>query len=98
MRVMALLVDPTDPTPRKPHVSEVQAAARTLGLELHVLNASTESDFNEVFPKVEPVGGWWPVIGGGPFFVSHSEQLAALTARHAVPVISSIAISLLQEA
>jgi putative ABC transport system substrate-binding protein len=50
--VMALLVDPTDATLAETATKEVQAAARTLGLELHVLNASTERDFDAVFAQV----------------------------------------------
>ena len=63
------------------------AAARTLGLELHVLNASTERDFDAVFAKLIQLRAGGLVIGGDPFFTSRSEQLAALTVRHAVPAI-----------
>jgi len=86
VRVMALLVDPTDPNTAKSTVNDVQAAARTFGLQLHVLNASSESDFNGVFTKLSQLGAGGLVIAGGPFFVSHREQLAALTVRHAMPV------------
>ena len=84
-RVMALLVDPTDPTNAKTAVSEVSAAAHTFGLQLHVLNASNESDFTEVFAKLIQLGAGGLVVAGGPFFASHEKQLAALTVRHAVP-------------
>ena len=84
-RVMALLVDPTDPTNAKTTVSEVSAAAHTFGLQLHVLNASNESDFTEVFAKLIQLGAGGLVVSGGPFFASHEKQLAALTVRHAVP-------------
>jgi putative ABC transport system substrate-binding protein len=84
-RVMALLVDPTDPTNAKTSVSEVSAAAHTFGLQLHVLNASNESDFTEVFAKLIQLGAGGLVVAGGPFFASHEKQLAALTVRHAVP-------------
>src|SRR5262249_23317985 len=50
--VMALLVNPANPSLAEPNTQELQAAARTLGLELRVLSASTERDFNEVFAKV----------------------------------------------
>ncbi len=50
--VMALLVNPTNPALPRPTTKELQAAARTLGLELHVLNASTERDFDAVFAKL----------------------------------------------
>ncbi|MGB9055934.1 MAG: ABC transporter substrate-binding protein, partial [Pseudolabrys sp.] len=84
-RVMALLVDPTDPTNAKTTVSEVSAAAKTFGLQLHVLNASNENDFTGVFAKLIQLGAGGLVVGGGAFFVSHEKQLAALTVRHAVP-------------
>jgi putative ABC transport system substrate-binding protein len=86
-RVMALLVNPANPTLAEINSKELQAAARTLGLELHVLNASTEDDFDAVFTKLPqlPAGGL--VISPDPFFTSRSEQLAALTIRHAVPTI-----------
>ncbi|HWX31969.1 MAG TPA: ABC transporter substrate binding protein [Steroidobacteraceae bacterium] len=51
-RVMALLVNPNNPAVAETTASQMQAAARTLGLELHVLNASTESDFDVVFAKL----------------------------------------------
>jgi putative tryptophan/tyrosine transport system substrate-binding protein len=86
VRVMALLVDPNDPTTAKITVSEVLAAAHTFGLELHVLNVSSESDINEVFAKLIKTGAGGLVVGGGAFFISHREQLAALSVRHAVPV------------
>jgi len=87
-RVMALLVDPTDPTNAKTTVSEVTAAAKTFGLQLHVLNASNENDFTGVFAKLIQLGAGGLVVGGGAFFVSHEKQLAALTVRHAVPAAS----------
>jgi putative ABC transport system substrate-binding protein len=86
VRIMGLLVDPTDPTTAKTTASEVTAAARTFGLELHTLNASRESDFDGVFAKLSQLGAGGLVIAGGPFFVSHREELAALAVRHAVPV------------
>src|SRR5262249_49551773 len=87
-RVMALLVDPTDPTNAKTTVSEVSAAAHTFGLQLHVLNASNESDFTGVFAKLIQLGAGGLVLGGGSFLTSHEEQLGALTVRHAVPAAS----------
>jgi putative ABC transport system substrate-binding protein len=86
-RVMALLVNPANPTVAETNSKELQAAARTLGLELHVLNASTERDFDEVFAKLIQLRAGGLVIGPDPFFSSGSEKLAALALRHAVPVI-----------
>ena len=86
VRVMALLVDPTDVSTAKTTVSDVAAAAHSLGLQLSVLHASSESDFEGVFAKLHQSGAGGLVIAGGPFFVSHREQLAAMALRHAVPV------------
>jgi ABC-type uncharacterized transport system substrate-binding protein len=87
-RVMALLVNPADPALAETTTKDVQAAARALGLELHVLNASNEDDFDAVFAKLIQLRAGGLVIGGGSFFASQRTQLAALTVRHAVPAIS----------
>ena len=87
-RIMALLVDPTDAANAETTVREVRAAARAFGLELHVLNASNEDDFDAVFAKLIQLRAGGLVIGGGSFFASHPTQLAARTVRHAVPAIS----------
>jgi putative ABC transport system substrate-binding protein len=85
--VMALLVNPANPTLAEPNTKELQAAARALGLELHVLNASTERDFDEVFAKLIQLRAGGLVIGPDTFFSSRSEQLATLGVRHGVPTI-----------
>ena len=86
-RIMALLVNPAEPALAETYTKEVQAAARALGLELHVLNASTEGDFDGVFAKLIQLRAGGLVIGGGAYFTSRTEQLAALSVRHAVPAI-----------
>ena len=85
--VMSLLVNPAEPTIANATATEVLVAARALGLEVHVLNASSESEFDEVFAKLKQLKATALVLSGGPFFVSHSELLAALTLRHAVPAV-----------
>jgi ABC-type uncharacterized transport system substrate-binding protein len=87
--VMALLVNPTDPAPAESVSRASQAAAHTLGLELHVLNASTEGDFDAVFARLIQLRVGGLVIGSEAFFTAHSEQLAALAVRHAVPTVHS---------
>jgi putative tryptophan/tyrosine transport system substrate-binding protein len=86
VRVMALLVDPTDPTTANTTANDVLAAARAFGLQLHVLHASSERDFEGAFAKLSQLGAGGLVVAGGPFFASHGEQLAAMALRHAVPV------------
>jgi putative tryptophan/tyrosine transport system substrate-binding protein len=84
--VVALLVNSTNPN-TETNTNELQAAARTLGLELHVLNASTERDFDAVFAKLVQLRAGGLVIGVDSLFSSRSKQLAALALRHAVPTI-----------
>ncbi|MGB8671845.1 MAG: ABC transporter substrate-binding protein [Pseudolabrys sp.] len=86
-RVMALLVNPADPAIAQTIASEVLAAARTFGLELHILNVSSDGDIDGVFAKVIQLRAGGLVIGPGTLFTSRSEQLATLTVRHAVPAI-----------
>ena len=85
--IVALLVNPAEPALAETTTKDVQAAARTLGLELHVLNASSEDDFDAVFAKLIELRAGGLVIGPGAFFASQRTQLAALTVRHAVPAI-----------
>jgi putative tryptophan/tyrosine transport system substrate-binding protein len=85
--VLALLVNPTAPVLAEPQKREVGSAARALGIDLHVLNASTEQDFERVFAKLSGLRAGGLVIGGSALFSSHVKQLAALTVQHAVPAI-----------
>jgi putative ABC transport system substrate-binding protein len=87
-RVMALLVNPDDRALAEITTKDVQAAALTLGLELHVLKATSESDFDGVFANLIQLRASGLVIGTGPFFSSQAEQLAALAVRNAVPAVS----------
>jgi putative ABC transport system substrate-binding protein len=85
--VIALLVDPTDPGLAEPVSRASQAAAHALGLHLHVLNASSERDFEAVFSNLAQLRAGGLVIGPGALFAARSEQLAALAVRHAVPAV-----------
>ena len=85
--VMALLVNPTDSVLAETTTRDLQAAAHSLGLKLHVLNASTERDFDGVFAQLVQLGAGGLVIGSDGFFTARSEQLGALALRHAVPTV-----------
>jgi putative ABC transport system substrate-binding protein len=87
--VMALLVNPTNPS-AEPLSRDLQTAARTLGLQLHILRASTERDFDTVFATFLQLRAGGLVIGTDGFFITQIEQLATLTVRHAVPAIFPI--------
>jgi putative ABC transport system substrate-binding protein len=86
-RLIALLVDPTDAAISEKTTRGVQAAAQSLGLELHVLNVSSERDLDAVFANLIQLRAGGLVISGGQFFNSRSKQLAALALQHAVPTI-----------
>jgi putative ABC transport system substrate-binding protein len=85
-RVMVLLVNPVEPSAGD-QVRVSLAAAKTLGLELHVLNASIERDFDAAFAKLTELRAGGLTIGGATLFTSHIEQLAALTVRHPIPAV-----------
>jgi putative ABC transport system substrate-binding protein len=84
---IALLVNPSNPLAAEPESRDAQKAARTLGLQLHVLHASTDRDFDTVFASLAQMRAFVLVIGPDGFFNSRSEQLAALALRHTVPAI-----------
>jgi len=86
-KVVALLVNPADATVADIQTREARSAAHTLGLELHVLNATTETDFDAVFANIIQMQAGGLVIGADPLFASRSKQLGELTLRHAVPAI-----------
>ena len=65
----------------------LQPAALSLGLQLHVLQASTEQDFDRVFAALVQLRADAVVIMPDVFFNARREQLAALSLRHAVPAI-----------
>lgn len=82
----AVLVDPTGLV-AEPFVRELQAAARSLGLRLHVLNASSERDFDSVFARLGQLKAAALIISSIISFVGRIEQLAALAIRYRVPTI-----------
>ena len=83
----ALLVNPTSPALAEAQSRDLQAAARTLGLQIHLLRAVTDHDFDAVFASLVGLRAGGLVISSDSFFFTRSEQLAALALRHAVPTI-----------
>ena len=84
---MALLVNPAVPALAEPASRLSQAAAQALGLELHILHASSDRDFDAAFAKLSQLRAGALVIAPDNIFNAHMEQLAALTVRHAIPTI-----------
>jgi putative ABC transport system substrate-binding protein len=85
--VIALLVNPANPSNADALSRDRQAAARIRGVGLHVLHASTESELDTVFASLPRLRAGALVIGGDPFFNSRPQQLVALATRHAVPTM-----------
>jgi putative ABC transport system substrate-binding protein len=83
---IAMLVNPTNPN-AEAYSTALKTAAHTLGVQLQVLHASAERDFDMVFATLVQLQVGALVIGTDGFFINRSAQLAALTVRHAIPTI-----------
>jgi putative tryptophan/tyrosine transport system substrate-binding protein len=84
--VIAALINPANSS-AEPQLRGLQAAARTLGVQLHVVHASSERDFGMVFANLAELRPGALVIANDGFFIGRNEQLATLAARHALPAI-----------
>jgi putative tryptophan/tyrosine transport system substrate-binding protein len=80
---MAYLVNPTNQSADL-EVREVSTAAKLLGIELEIFNASTEHEIDEAFATAVRLRARGLVVAGEPFFDSKRERIVALAARHAV--------------
>jgi len=85
--IIAVLVNPSAPAITEQFMRVLEAAAPALGMQLHVLHASTDRDLDTVFAALGQLRADALVIGPYLFFNSRKEQLGALTLRHAVPAI-----------
>jgi putative ABC transport system substrate-binding protein len=84
--VIAQLENPTNPIGETAR-GELEAAAHTLGLQLHILRASTERDFEPVFATLRDLRVGALVIGNETLFSTWGEALAALALRHGMPTV-----------
>jgi putative ABC transport system substrate-binding protein len=87
--VMGLLVNPTNPNAES-QTRNMHAAALGLGLQLEVLKASAESEFDAAFAQLKERRVSGLIIGQDVLFNAKSAQLAALTVRHAIPAIALV--------
>jgi putative ABC transport system substrate-binding protein len=84
--LFGVLADPTFvATPST--ITDLQAAARTLGVQVVVVNASTDSDLEMAFTTLSQQRVGAVLVGNSAFYTRHTEQIAALAARHALPAI-----------
>jgi putative tryptophan/tyrosine transport system substrate-binding protein len=86
---IALLVNPTNPNVES-ETRVVQDAARLLGLHLHVLHASTESQIDAAFGAVVELRASALIVGVEPFLNDSRAQIVALAARYAVPAVYGV--------
>jgi putative ABC transport system substrate-binding protein len=85
VNVVGVLVNPANVALSEPFTRIMESAADRLGMQLHVLNASAERDFEPAFAALDRLRAGALVIGPDVFFNSRSEQLAELALRHSIP-------------
>jgi putative tryptophan/tyrosine transport system substrate-binding protein len=84
--VIALLVNPNNAS-AEPQTRDVQQASRAKGVQLRILEASTESEIDTAFATLVQLQAGALVVGTDPFFYNRREHLVALASRYAVPTI-----------
>jgi putative ABC transport system substrate-binding protein len=83
---VGVILDPVFPaTPSI--ITDLQAAARTLHLQLILVNARTDSDLEPAFATLSQQHVGAVLVGSSSFYRTHPEQISALAARHALPAI-----------
>jgi putative ABC transport system substrate-binding protein len=87
---VAALVNPTNATTTETTLRDIEAAARAMGLQIQVLNASTSREINAAFATFVRERPDALFVGGDPFFNSRHVQLVHLATRHAVPATYSL--------
>jgi putative tryptophan/tyrosine transport system substrate-binding protein len=83
---LGVLADPASPVTQS-IITNLQAAARTLGLQLIVVNARTDSDFEMALATLSQQHVGAVLVGPSSFYRTHLEQLVSLAARHGLPAI-----------
>ncbi|MFL6936893.1 MAG: ABC transporter substrate-binding protein [Xanthobacteraceae bacterium] len=83
----ALLINSSSPGLAESTTRNVRASARTLGVALHVVSATTDNEIDDAFASLAKVRAGGLVIGSDSFFTSRSERLASLALRYALPAV-----------
>ncbi len=86
--VLGLLIKADDPSLAEPQLKDFQAAAHSLGVELHIVNVHTDDELEKVFADLSELHLGGVVISTDPFFTSRPKQLASLATQYAMPAIS----------
>jgi putative tryptophan/tyrosine transport system substrate-binding protein len=82
---IAVLINPTDAEAAETMLKAMEAATRTMGLQIQVLKANTSHEIDAAFATFVRERPDALLVSGGPFLLSRRVQLALLTARYAVP-------------
>jgi putative ABC transport system substrate-binding protein len=85
-KIIGMLVNPTDPR-TETQTKDAQDAAHALGLQIHVLNASTKAEIDAAFAAMPEFRIEAILVGTGEFFRRQSGNLAVLAARQGVPAV-----------
>ena len=86
---IAYLVNPSSPSAEN-YAKQVPTVASALGIRVPVLNASTEHDLDECFASLGKIGADALIVPAEPVFDSQRDQIVALAARYAVPMIAGL--------
>ena len=86
--VIAALVNPNFLTTAD-QLKDLQEAARALGKQLHVLQASTESELDNGFATLAQERPDALIVAAAPFFTARRKELVALADRHRIAAIYS---------
>ena len=82
---VAVLVNPANATTAETALRDAQVAARAMGLQIQVLNASTSGEINAAFAGLARERPDALFVAGDGFFLSRRVQMVNLASRHAVP-------------
>jgi putative tryptophan/tyrosine transport system substrate-binding protein len=84
--VLAFPISPENKT----ELNQIEAAAKTVGQQILIIDAVRDSEIDSAFPTFVEKRVGAVLVGSGPFFRSHKEQIVALAARHALPTSYSL--------
>src|SRR5262249_23260002 len=86
---IAVLVNPANVRRAEMQVSDIQAAARSVGQEINILNASTIRDIDAAFATLVQMRADALLVATDAFFLTRAAQFVVLAARHAIPTLYS---------
>jgi putative ABC transport system substrate-binding protein len=84
--MIGVLINPTNPS-AEAYATDVREAARALGSQIHILNASTEGEIETTFATLAHLRVRALLVSTDAFFIGRREKIVALAAHHGVPAI-----------